>query len=596
MNKTSKFFLGFASLSMLAACSSDEPAQETVTPGAGDGTTMYLAVNITDANSMGRALEDNTEGDFVFGTENEHEVSTANFFFFDANGIYLTQAEVWNGGKPGSPEGDNVEYLGNNVLILEGLTETNLPKYVVTILNTPADIVSGMVQGVTTMEQLRNTTVESYLNGNNFIMTTSSFFGGDQTLYDDDRYYANRIPQDYLLKEPIDINNPSKKLDIYVERLAVKYTMSLPEKNEFIINLTVAGEWNENNSDPAIGDTQLKVKISGFGVTTTEHTSFLSKNLDGFKGTDVWTGWNIKDFHRSFWGKSVNYDKTINAETFDHTMVYATLQNGQFAPVYSFENTNSVANITRTGTNPAEVDASRVTNFVFTAEVTNVDGSAITDLIKFGGLIYKNDQFKNYLLTRIKETSAKKLNYWKQVTNTTETIEGGIVVNGQTYVQVGNSDFDYKKMGNGGKMTVEFVYDGDVYSYDAAAADGSKFTKVEGAKAEIDEAINNIINIDNYPVRYNGGKTVYTIPVQHLLGVDNQYTITKLGEFGVVRNHWYEVAVRSISKLGQGVFNPGNGEDGDIVYPDPDPDPDTYGLVASIKLLSWKVVKQTVDL
>lgn len=95
MNKTSKLFLGFASLAMLSACSSDEPKGEVTPPAEGNGAKMYLAVNISDANAMGRALPDGLEeGDYTAGQGKESEVKSADFYFFDQNGIYITQASV----------------------------------------------------------------------------------------------------------------------------------------------------------------------------------------------------------------------------------------------------------------------------------------------------------------------------------------------------------------------------------------------------------------------------------------------------------------------------------------------------------------------
>lgn len=599
MNKTSKLLFGLSSLAMLAACSSEEPnGGEPQAPDTGKSTTMYLAVNITDANAMGRALEDKNEGDFAQGTLNEHTVATADFFFFDKEGIYLTQAQVWNDGNEGPAENGNVEYLGNNVLVLEGLTEKNLPKYLVTVLNAPAGLTSSMLKGVSTIDELRNKTVNSYLSGSNFIMTTSSFLGGDTNFYNDKRYYANVIPSDYLIKEPINVNNPEKKLSIYVERLAAKYSLSMPNGKSFDLKLTVAGEGNDNNDDVTVGDTGLKVTVTGFGVTTTEPTAHLSKNLDGYTnggavGTSwAFAAWNAAQFHRSFWGKSVNYGKTISADSFDHDKFGAYDKNTNLNPVYSLENTNTLNNITRAGSNPAEVDASLVTNFVITAVIKNADGTEITDLVKYNGIFFKNDQFTKYLLRTVQETEG--LNYYKQVSSTS-TENGGIVENNATYLQVDAPDFKFTKKDNGGKMTVELAYEGTLYAYDATAEEGKRFSEINNAKTEIDGKIEKTIG-SNYPVRYNGGKTVYTVPVQHLLGENNQYTLTNEGEFGVVRNHWYELSLNKIGKIGQGVFDPSEGEDGDIVYPDPDPDPETYGLAASINILSWKVVQQSVDL
>ena len=62
------------------------------------------------------------------------------------------------------------------------------------------------------------------------------------------------------------------------------------------------------------------------------------------------------------------------------------------------------------------------------------------------------------------------------------------------------------------------------------------------------------------------------------------------GVYGVVRNHWYQLAINSVTGLGKGIFNP----DKDIVPGKPDPD--HYALGANINILSWKIVQQSVDL
>lgn len=609
MNKTSKFFLGFAALGMLSACSSDEPAGNIEPTVPGDGATMYLAVNLTDAVSRAadEDLSDKNEGDFAQGSE--HDIKSANFFFFDANGVFLLQSEVWNDGKDGPDENVNVEYLGNNVIVLEGLTENNLPKYVVTVLNTPQAVINKMTAKVSTIDELRSLTLDSYLNGDGtFVMSTSSFRGGDTNFYDDNYYYANIIPDGYLQKEPINLGSTDLKnvLNIYVERLAAKYTLD-KGSGSWNITLSVAGEGNENTSDrPSVGTTDLKVTVTGFGVTTTEKESYLSKNLDGFAnntaiGTWDFAKWNSADNHRSYWGKSLNYGNDVTADDFEHSLVATSISNNQFKPVYSLETTNAWSKLVRENTDPAEVDASAVTSFVITAEVTKTDGSKIDNLYKYNGVFFEGDQLIKYVLRSIQEDETLGLNYYKQVTSTSTTDdETGITDNNQTYRQIGPDDFKMVKMGNGGKMTWELSYEGDLYSYDATAEAGKKFTKLDDTAEktvaqEINGKIESVVGT-NYPVRYNEGKTVYTVPVQHLLGTDNKYTIANDGEFGVVRNHWYELTLSKISKIGQGVFDPSTGEDGDRVYPGSDPDPDTYGLAAAIKVLSWKVVKQSVDL
>lgn len=54
MNKTSKLFMGVASLAMLAACSDDAPVVDGGNTGVvpGDGTTAYMSVVLSDRKSV----------------------------------------------------------------------------------------------------------------------------------------------------------------------------------------------------------------------------------------------------------------------------------------------------------------------------------------------------------------------------------------------------------------------------------------------------------------------------------------------------------------------------------------------------------------
>lgn len=148
MNKLSYLMMGFAALSF-AACSSDEPTPAP-TPDNGDGTTMYLNINITDANSSrsraqgvgddfnsdGESVKDPVNDGYEYGNDDEHEVTTAEFLFFDHDGNYVTRAQVWKNGGNGTDA--NVEYFGANTLVLRNLKKGFLPEYLITVLNAPA--------------------------------------------------------------------------------------------------------------------------------------------------------------------------------------------------------------------------------------------------------------------------------------------------------------------------------------------------------------------------------------------------------------------------------------------------------------------------
>ena len=129
-------------------------------------------------------------------------------------------------------------------------------------------------------------------------------------------------------------------IDIYVERLAAKFTLAgVPDDYKEIV-ATVAGEDNGDiggTLTPEAG-TKLYVKFDKWGLTGTEKKSHLSKNLDGFTATtDFGFDWNDPAYHRSFWGKSVSYNSaTPDLNIVTDREVKAAIKD----PAYSMECTN----------------------------------------------------------------------------------------------------------------------------------------------------------------------------------------------------------------------------------------------------------------
>ena len=85
----------------------------------------------------------------------------------------------------------------------------------------------------------------------------------------------------------------------------------------------------------------------------------------------------------------------------------------------------------------------------------------------------------------------------------------------------------------------------------------------------------------------------YNIPIEHLRD-DGKYNdsdyVQKEGNYGVVRNHYYIITVNSIRNLGKAVNVPD-----ERIIPNDD-DVKNYFVAAKINVLSWKVVRQSVDL
>ena len=91
---------------------------------------------------------------------------------------------------------------------------------------------------------------------------------------------------------------------------------------------------------------------------------------------------------------------------------------------------------------------------------------------------------------------------------------------------------------------------------------------------------------------------VYYVPVEHLLKRSGSDAAIVEGNYGVVRNHWYNINVTKVFRLGEGVFEPGDGTDEDPVNPlspkIPTATPSASAL--RVNILSWKIVNQPVEL
>ena len=83
---------------------------------------------------------------------------------------------------------------------------------------------------------------------------------------------------------------------------------------------------------------------------------------------------------------------------------------------------------------------------------------------------------------------------------------------------------------------------------------------------------------------HNGGRTYYYTPIKHL------GTKGSIAEYGIVRNHSYQVELGSIKGFGTPVYDPD--KEIDPVVPSDDL---TY-LAARINVLSWRVVPSKVKL
>lgn len=645
MNKFSFYFAG-AALLALTACNN-----ETVEPIMSEtgGQNGYLMVNLRDVTSGTRATEDGGFADSPTAS-NENYVSSARFFFFDANGTYMAQASVWNGGNPNT--NDKIEFDSNTMVVFKLVKEDEQPEYMLTLLNAPdfeaqARNLKEMSDAISNYAY--DTVVDSDEAGNKtgLVMSTASYFhvvsqgGTEPANHNNAYYYATKLHKGNIItgnyKEGDDLSNVSNELEpveVYVERLAAKVqltcagepvkTLGGREGLFYPITYTVAGNLNNEGGDDA-GLTDLYVEVLGWGLNGTAPESYTFKQLDkDWVGNTPWTNCNSSESFRHFWAKSRCYGfaKTETKNDFvnaDGSYVlkykdWKSLKLGNDGIGYCNENTNKPENLLE-GT----IVPSRVTCAVLKTRLLDKDGNALSG-VRHKGVFYKEEAYERYVLHSTDLGTGERLNFWVADGQTSEpmkdegnnllTDENGNVVYKITdyYKQI---DASYVSLAATGTGTGKVKVVGDVpegttifYKTEKENEDGSKekvfaaYKDKESADKAITEALGETQK-DWVAEAYTGGSMYYNIPIEHKATTGR--TINDEGYYGVVRNHWYQLTVTNILTIGRGVFNPGKDEDvtpgepGEPIVPDDPENPQAY-ISAKLKVLSWKIVKQNVEL
>lgn len=99
---------------------------------------------------------------------------------------------------------------------------------------------------------------------------------------------------------------------------------------------------------------------------------------------------------------------------------------------------------------------------------------------------------------------------------------------------------------------------------------------------------------------FKNGKAYFNVPLKHIFynpalydenKASNDFDAEKaqLGDYGVVRNHVYQLTINGIQGLGSGI--------GDLNQPIvPPTEVDNYYIAAKLNILKWRIVSQSVDL
>lgn len=584
--------LASALMLTVASCSSEDVAGGDAQNGK--GATSYLAVNIENVGSApaSRAY-DQGNGTYEDGTDAESKINKVRFYFFNGDGTpyllvnneatqqtsvnYLEQTVE----KDGNDHDHTAETKTKAVLVLNGETKA-IPASVIAVINPEVLDNTTLHSGTMTLSELRTSATGSkfYDATNGFVMSNSVYESAGQDVCSTP--VANHVfaSSDAALKKPV---------DIYVERVNAKVNAKIDadyvRTNETekawgknaegkyqinVGNIDVTTYAENTNATPTKKTYPVYAVVQGWQVADADGKAEVCKqiNTSWYAGELGISPWTTSDYHRCFWSKSVPFtsgaqggvNQPVNPKFEDIKLSLS----GDFSttPVYTLPNTP-----TEVIANP-RTSLNTLTKLIVAAKLVYKDGNGD----------YKPAQICQYRgLTYLGEDAVKK-----QIAGSfTQYFKKASDASGATiYKSLEASDIAFKTApGSSEVKNYEVVATlastvGDLY-----VKNGEAWTKVPNK-----DDVNAALAKEEAQVRTADGATYYYTPIKHL------GTPGTLGEYGIVRNHSYQVTIQNIKGFGTPVYDPK--KEIDPMVPS---DENTY-LAASIKVLSWRVVSSKVDL
>ena len=626
--KIKSLLIGMLACSAMVACTNEDPIDNGNENLAAKSDKAYLAVKLVDANNTSSRGAGDKANPFHFGAADENEVNSVEFYFY-YDGVYETYSKEvnfsWTANGTDAPATNTIEKYSNAVVVLRGLSEQNqkavLPNGVLCVINAPSKYINGSteyndLQGLDydkAMSVMHNHYATTKESTNYFIMTNSAFQGATSSLYVPQASFGNYLAPiaqtNFMLEEPTQDAINSNAVKICVERLAAKVEvdvtgnkinaegMALGEPVEFR-NITIDEETGKATT--TFENKQLYLKVLGWGLSGTNKNNYAIKNID--------TSWSFGDFtwndaanNRSYWAKSTNYGNGTYPANFADAVAGATNKEAE-GDIPASTKTDA-SNYTLNYFSWNELDGA-LGDHAYCMENTNTDAilkanfaSSLTNVLVKAQVYVQTTSGEGESATTTTNFSFVRYN------NTFYTPKSFLA---QVWNQV-NLQYYYKKDGNTyalwspEHLTEVNIYDGKVNVALKSDAPTEWFTRVANTEGgftytavQTPQITSRLKGLAIEAEYFNEGKMYYAIPVEHLRGgeydFDDNGVILNEADYGIVRNHYYNISLKSISKLGTSVYDPNEDIIVQIV------DNKTYAIAAQINILSWKVVNQDVEL
>lgn len=543
-------FTGLIGL-LLASCSSND----VVNPDnnkTNTGEQKYLAFSIVSNNLTSRGDDDattTTEPTAVYDAGDEYlnvKDGAVAFFFFNADGsafaIDGTKNYKTGTGINTWSDGTNSK-VSNYVVTLESM-KGDTPTHVIAVLNSTVtfdadsyslDDLKAIVLDNVATEASENVEAKAATPGYTETDGTK-YFVMSNSVYDNNGD---------IVATPIEALNFGKTADeakdnpvtIYVERVVGKVTIK-----DGNITEDGANKFKLENSDQLtyadgskIGD--VYAVIQGWNIFNTARKTPLFKKVNGYTGT--WT-WNDKANYRSFWSLPLDEvslnDITLNWETMKATD-FKTGRN------YPFENTY------------ASTTEDINTNAIFAVQLQDKDGKAI-QLARWLSKYYTQENLANAIATYF--------------SNTVFYADG---------TPIKAADIKYTRVAaDANKESLKSYQVAILLNTEKTwyGSDGKELSKDDLAKLHKNAPVAEI---------WTDGMCYYYTPIKHNIAGDVN---------AIVRNHWYQLTVKTITGVGTPVFD--KKEPVDPTKPDDNTDDEQWYLDAKIAIQNWRLITQDINL
>lgn len=532
------FFPILVALALSSCSNNDEPTN--VGNNTGNKDCGFVAVNIVQPKATTFKAGTAPEG-FEYGEDAENQADNGLFFVFNQDGTQMygepQVISLTNSGNKN--DGEKVEKIYNAVLVIDGAKQNPLDEAVqiVCVLNAPAELASK-----TTLSELKSEIDRSTINPNGpFVMSNSVYKNGDvvvlgETITKDDIF----LSADSALHAPV---------NIYVERTVAKVRTNAVNAMD-----------NTAGAKPVVDGAEkpLTINITGLSIANIAESAYLFKNIDDLGATYAWA-WDAAN-HRSYW------------ETTPHASGTQTYQNKTYSQISTgFDATKGIENeYIRPNT------GNQKTAILVTAQL--MDGSNPADIVYLRGSYFPTEKAKNLIAQYLANNG-----YYKEVS-------------ADNYSQLSATDFKWVNKVDDASLTwlksYEVVAQIDVPEGGTAPTLKKRTATGTYENATVEE-VNRLLagNASDAPYKarvYTNGYCYYFVNIDQSSLSGATYTPHQYD--GVVRNHIYDLTLNSISGIGIPVFDPT-----DIIIPEDLSKEKLYYLAATVNILDWKLVTQTVD-